>query len=233
MKIFTYIKNNSSRLRKKNFQKLGNLELWKHLIYEISEIGCEIFIDTDSTHILEQCKKDNKLLNVNAYGRKKEFVDMENEHEENLSPSLLMIENFLTNHVVDENETIILTHVTSPFLKKETILKAVKNYEDGDYEYGHSVVKEHTFGFLSEFKNALNFNPKVVQKTQDLDPLLLSNGAFFIFNKKVFMRDKNRWGENMYFHFLNKIEAIEIDYPEDLEFARLVYGQISKREHGE
>ena len=223
MKIFTYIKNNSSRLKKKNFQKLGELELWKHLIYEISQLGCEIFIDTDSDSILKECVDDKKLSNVKAYKRKKEFIIMENEHKENLSPSLLMIENFLENYVVDETETIVLTHVTSPFLSKETIIEAVKNYEDGEYEYGHSVVKEHTFAFLNKFENPINFNPKVVQKTQNLEPLLLSNGAFFIFNKKVFMRDKNRWGKNIYFHFLNKIESIEIDYPEDLELAKIVY----------
>ena len=37
MKLFTYIKNNSSRIPKKNFQVLGGLELWKHLIFEMRD----------------------------------------------------------------------------------------------------------------------------------------------------------------------------------------------------
>ena len=195
----------------------------------MKDLDCKIFIDTDSETILKECKTDNLLANVFAYKRKIEFIKMEKDHIDNLSPSLLMIENFIDNHVIDENETIVLTHVTSPFLKKETISKAVSIYEEGKYDYAHSVVKEHNFAFLSEFDKPINFNPQVVQKTQDLKPLYLSNGAFFIFNKKVFKRDKNRWGKNILFYFLDKIESIEIDYLEDLELARIVY-EYKKKE---
>jgi CMP-N-acetylneuraminic acid synthetase len=228
VKIFTYIKDNSKRVEKKNFIKIGNLELWKHLIYELAESGCKIFIDTDSDVILEECNSDKKLTNVLAYRRKPEFIKMENSHADNLSPSLLMIENFIDKYVIDDNETIVLTHVTSPFLKKETILKAVAVYEEGNYDFAHSVVKEHNFAFLNDFDKPINFNPNVVQKTQDLEPLYMSNGAFFIFNKKVFKRDKNRWGKNIYFYFLDKIESIEIDYLEDVKLAEIVYQSMIK-----
>ena len=32
----------------------------------------------------------------------------------------------------------------------------------------------------------VNFSPKVVTKTQNLNPIIQSNGAFFIFKKKLF-----------------------------------------------
>ena len=38
----------------------------------------------------------------------------------------MMIRNFLKNHVEDENEIIVTPHVTSPFLKRSTIIKAAK-----------------------------------------------------------------------------------------------------------
>ena len=38
-----------------------------------------------------------------------------------LSPALLMIDNFLDTFVKNDNEIIVTTHVTSPFLKKKTI----------------------------------------------------------------------------------------------------------------
>ena len=222
MKIFTYIKNNSSRVNKKNFQKIDGLELWKILLYELNEIGCEVFIDTDSQEVIDECSKDRSLQNTTAYFRKKKFIDMENDSTNTLSPANLMFENFLDNYVSDNNETIVLTHVTSPFLKKETVLNAVKIHKTGKYDYIHSVNIERDFGFLGGFDNPINFNPNVIQRTQDLTPIYFSNGAFFIMNKRVFKENQNRWGKNIHFYPLSPVEGVEIDYYEDLEIAKII-----------
>jgi N-acylneuraminate cytidylyltransferase len=223
MKIFTYIKENSNRINKKNFQLIGDNELWKHLVYEMNSLGCKIFIDTDSHEVIEECNRDSKLSNVIAYPRKKQYIDIENDPNNYLSPANLMLENFLDTYVSDEDETIILTHVTSPFLKKETIMKVLKIYETKKYEYIHSVNKEKDFGFLGNFDNPINFNPNVIQRTQDLTPIYFSNGAFFVMTKKIFKKNKNRWGSNIYFYPLDSIEGMEIDYPEDLKLAKIIY----------
>jgi len=223
VKIFTYIKEDSHRINKKNFQLVGNLQLWKHLIYELNDLNVDIFIDTDSKDVIIDCEFDERLSNVSAYARKQKFIDIENDKSNKLSPANLMLENFLDSYVDDENETIVLTHVTSPFLKKETVLDAVKMYEKTNLDYIHSVNKEKDFAFLSEFDNPINFNPNVIQRTQDLDPIYFSNGAFFIMTKKVFKKNKNRWGKNIYFYPLDAIEGVEVDYPEDLNLARIIY----------
>ena len=70
---------------------------------------------------------------------------MENDPSNMISPALLMLERFLDEHVEDMDETIVLTHVTSPFLKSETILKAVEILEKNDYEYVHAVSKKNDF----------------------------------------------------------------------------------------
>ena len=62
----------------------------------------------------------------------------------------------------------------------------------------------------------VNFDENVVQKTQDLKPVVMGNGAFFIFTKKTFKENNNRTGKNPYFYPLNTIEGIEID-ASDLE----------------
>ena len=182
-----------------------------------------IFIDTDSEEVITECNTDPRLSNVSAYKRDKKFIDMENDPNNNLSPANLMLENFLDNYVTDYEEPILLTHVTSPFLKKETVKNALEMYNEGKYEYIHSVNKEKDFGFLETFDNPINFNPNVVQRTQDLKPIYFSNGAFFLMTKGVFKKNKNRWGKKIYFYPLSTIEGIEIDYPEDLELARIVY----------
>jgi CMP-N-acetylneuraminic acid synthetase len=224
VKIFTYIKNDSSRIPRKNFKILGGIPLWKHLTYNATDLS-EVFIDTDSQEIIDECKIDEKLSGVTVYPRDQMLIDMENDPNNSLSPSLLMIENFLSRFVDNNDEVIVLTHVTSPFLKTETISRAAKLLDEG-FDTVHSVTAKQDFAWLESFDNPINFNPNVVQRTQDLDKIYFSNGAFFIFTKETFMKNMNRFGKNNFLYEIDKVEGLEIDTMEDLNFAKLVYKGI-------
>ena len=63
----------------------------------------------------------------------------------------------------------------------------------------------------------------MIQRTQDVEEVHFSNGAFFIFNKRNFKKYKNRLGDKNFYYKLNNIEAIEIDTIEDLKLAKIVY----------
>ena len=77
---------------------------------------------------------------------------------------------------------------------------------------------------FSYFKGQpVNFNPDVVQKTQDLEPIVMGNGAFFIFTKKTFKENNNITGKNSYFYPITFPESIEIDDKEDWKLAKRVY----------
>jgi CMP-N-acetylneuraminic acid synthetase len=224
LKIFTYVKDDSSRVSKKNFQKIGSLDLWKHLIYELSDY--DIFIDTDSTEVIDECSRDPILKNVTAYERERRFIDMENDPKNRLSPSLLMTENFLDKFVSDPNEAIVLTHVTSPFLKKESVERALE-YLDSGYDFVHSVHSIQDFAWIGDSFRTLNFDSSVVQRTQDVEKIHFSKGAFFIFTKRNFKKYKNRLGEKNFYYQLSHLESVEIDTQEDLEFARILYKGIN------
>ena len=88
-----------------------------------------------------------------------------------------------------------------------------------------AVTKDYNFAWI-ENKNKklipINFNPKVVVKTQNLNPIVQSNGAFFIFKKKTFMKYNNRLGKKPYYFEMNFPESIEIDVKEDLDLARRI-----------
>jgi len=61
----------------------------------------------------------------------------------------------------------------------------------------------------------------VVSKTQDLEPVIMGNGAFFIFTKKEFIKNKNRTSENNYFYPINFPESVEIDTLDDFKLAEM------------
>jgi CMP-N-acetylneuraminic acid synthetase len=215
MIFFIIIKKKSQRIKNKNFIKLGSKELWKHLVSELK--GQKVFIDTDSDKIIKECSRYYPWVFV--YPRKKEHVEF--EERKTISPALLMIDNFLKKHVKSNKEIIVTTHVTSPFIKLSTIKKAVKKLKK--YDSVAAVTKYYNFAWLKNKKNKLipiNFNPEEVNKTQNLNPIVMSNGAFFIFRKKTFIKYKNRIGKNPFYYELNFPESIEIDDKEDLYLAR-------------
>ena len=213
MKFFIIIKEKSERLKDKNFLDLGGKPLFKHLLDELQ--GQNVFVDTDSDMIFN----DLKNRDVTCYKRNQEFVNLETDGDFKVSPVLLMIENFLDKYVTDENEVIVTPHVTSPFIKLSTIRDAATYLDVFDSVQACTEHKEFTY-----FKGKpVNFNPAVVQKTQDLEPVLMGNGAFFIFTKKTFKENNNRTGKNPHFYPIGFPESVEIDNKEDWKLAKRVY----------
>lgn len=213
MKHFIYIKENSQRVQRKNFQPVANLPLWKNLIYRLS--GEDVYIDTDSEEILQECKN---VDNITCYKRLGRHIELENSAEFGVSPALLMIDRFLDTYVEDENEVIVTPHVTSPFIKLQTIKSAAEKLDEG-YDSVQACTIHQEFAY---YKNQpINFEPSVVQKTQDLEPIKLGNGAFFIFTKKTFKENKNRVGKKPFLYPISTPQSIEIDTYEDLTLARM------------
>ena len=100
-----------------------------------------------------------------------------------------MIRNFLIKYSKNDNDVIVTTHVTSPFLKIKTIKDAAKKLKN--YDSVAAITKDYNFAWLENKKKKkkkfipINFNPKIITKTQNLSPIIQSNGAFFIFKKRL------------------------------------------------
>ena len=215
MKFFIIIKHHSERLSSKNFLVLGKSRpLYKHLLDELE--GQDVYVDTDSVPLHESLKESS----VTCYMRDRRFVDLETDSDYEVSPVLLMINNFLDKYVEDENEIIVTPHVTSPFIKLSTIIDASGYLRQG-YDTVQACTLHKEFTYFDG--KPVNFDKNVVQKTQDLKPVVMGNGAFFIFTKKTFKENNNRTGKNPYFYPLNTIEGIEIDDEDDWNLATRVY----------
>jgi N-acylneuraminate cytidylyltransferase len=207
MIFFIIIKHNSVRIKKKNFKKIGNKPLWQHLILNLK--GEKVFVDTDSQKIIKEINTDKKFIRL--------------ESLKNASPTLGMIRNFLIKYSKNDNDIIVTTHVTSPFIKIKTIKDAAKKLKN--YDSIAAVTKDYNFAWLENKKKKfipINFDPKIITKTQNLNPIIQSNGAFFIFKKKTFMKYNNRIGKKPFYYEINYPEALEIDTYDDLYLARKI-----------
>ena len=224
LKIFTIIKENSIRVPKKNFVDFKGQPLWWHLLSELN--GLDVTVNTDSSIFKKQLEISN-LKNIKVIHRLKKHIDWENDKNNTTSPVEDMLFDFCKK--LDRSEVVVLTHITSPFLKKQTILDAVKLLQnDKKSKSIHSVQKVQDFVWLREKTNIkpINFLTDRVQKTQDLEPIFISKGAFFIAEAGDILDQRKRLPLPLMFFPLNHIESIEIDNIEDLEFARMLKGVL-------
>jgi len=219
LKFFTIVKDYSERLPGKNFLDLEGTPLWRHTVNRFS--SHEVFVNTDSGRLLSA---DDSTIpdSVKIYKRSQEHVDWEAESDRRGSPVNAMLGEFFEKYVDEDDEPVVLFHVTSPFVRLETILDASRHL--GAYSSVHSVQRIRDFAWLEGGGDhyPVNFSEDIVARTQDLPSLLLSRGAFFILTKEAFSRNSSRDARPRYFYELSPVESIEIDTSGDFALAQAV-----------
>jgi N-acylneuraminate cytidylyltransferase len=122
------------------------------------------------------------------------------------------------------------THSTNPLVKTETIDNAIETYFNGlnKFDSLFGVTKVQT-RFYDKDANPINHNPEELLRTQDLEPLYEENSNFYIFSKDSFEKvGKRRIGLKPQIFEVNKLEAVDIDEPEDFILAELLYKNKDK-----
>lgn len=114
----------------------------------------------------------------------------------------------------------VLTHVTQPFTKSSSIKLALDKVISGEYDSAFSAVELQDY--MWKDGKPFNYDMKNIVRTQDLDPIYMETGAFFIFRKEVFTELGQRIGNKPYLHIIDQFEAVDIDTAEDFEFAKAV-----------
>ena len=222
MKIFTIIKEESKRIPNKNFVEINGKPLWWHLLSELE--GLDVTVNTDSQKFLDQLQA-SKLKSIKVIKRHKKHIDWENDEGLKTSPVEDMLFDFCKT--LNRSEMVVLTHITSPFLKRKTLFNAVDILRnDIKSKSIHSVLRIQDFVWVEDNSKVVpvNFLTDRVQRTQDLSPILISKGAFFIARAGDILDQKKRLPEPLIFFPLDQLQSIEIDNFEDLSFAKFIKG---------
>ena len=217
------MKGNSERVPNKNMRDFNGKPLYHAVMRTLlaSKYIDKIAIDTDS-EIIAKDAKENFGDSVIIINRPKEIQG------DDVSMNII-IDYDLTKL---KGEHFLQTHSTNPLLRVETLDKAIETYfeyiENGDCDSLFSVTKVQT-RFYDKKVNPINHNPKELLRTQDLEPLYEENSNFYIFSKGSFKKAGNkRIGLNPKIYEVNKLEAIDIDEPEDFILAELLYANRNK-----
>tara|TARA_B110000090_G_C13232095_1_gene389012 strand:+ start:166 stop:840 length:675 start_codon:yes stop_codon:yes gene_type:complete len=224
MKIFTIIKEKSQRIPDKNFTDINGHPLWWHLLSELE--GLDITVNTDSQKFIKQLQNSD-LKSIRVIKRLQKHIDWENNENLDSSPVEDMLFDFC--ETLDRSEIVILTHITSPFLKKETIFDAVEMLQNNRKSKSiHSVHQVQDFVWIkrADEPSPVNFCTDRVQRTQDISPILISKGAFFIAKAGDILDQRKRLPQPLLFFPIDHTQAVEIDNFADLEFARLLKDRL-------
>ena len=207
------MKAHSSRVSGKNFRDFCGKPLFRWILdtlLEIDEID-QIVINTDARDILRQ-NGLNESKRVHIRDRideiRGDFVSMNK-----------VIADDIDNVSAD---TYIMTHTTNPFLKAETIRRALEKYKlfkaTSRYDSLFTVDLIQT-RFYKKDGTPVNHDPNILMRTQDLEPWYEENSNLYIFSKASFQKTNARIGKKPYLFVSSKYESIDIDEPEDWDFA--------------
>lgn len=121
--------------------------------------------------------------------------------------------------------TILWTHVTSPFLTAETYDKMLQIYHGNRDEYDSLMSVNVIRNFLWNDSCPINYNRSEEKwpRTQTLQKIFEPNSGAFIADASVYHMMKDRIGERVYMYETSKLESLDIDWPEDFEFAQQLY----------
>ena len=207
------MKANSERVKGKNFREFNGKPLFRwtlDILLAIKEID-QVIINTDAREILAK----NGLIETDRIvirDRKKEICgDMVSMN--------LIIEDDVNNINAD---IYLMTHTTNPLMTAITVGGALESFQtqknSGDADSLFTVDKIQT-RFYREDCSAVNHDPDNLLRTQDLEPWFEENSNLYIFTKEAFDKTNARIGENPMMYETSKFESIDIDTPNDWDFA--------------
>jgi CMP-N-acetylneuraminic acid synthetase len=220
MKIVALLpmKGHSERVPNKNLKDFSGKPLYHRVMDTLlgSTYINNVVVNTDCDTI----KSDIKL----HYGDKVIIIDRPKEIRGDLVSMNKVIECDIANI---EADIYLQTHSTNPLLKtkslNEAIEKMISIQKEGLFDSVFSVTKLQTRLYKGD-GIPFNHNPEELLRTQDLKPLYEENSNFYIFSRESFIKSGGkRIGLKPYMFELDKIEAIDIDEPQDFRIAEAIF----------
>lgn len=213
---FVPIKMNNERLPGKNTKKFSN---GKPLI----------------SYILNTLKKTHGIDEVYVYCSNTEIKEFLPEgvfflqRDEYLDQSTTSFNEVLKYFAQDvKADVYLLTHATAPFISRESFEKGIAAVCSGEYDSALTVEKMQEF--IWKDGAPYNYNPEYIPRTQDLEPYYVETCGMYIYTFDLIHNEGRRIGHKPFLVEVSKIEACDINNPEDFVIADAIATMIDDQE---
>ncbi|MEM9084369.1 MAG: acylneuraminate cytidylyltransferase family protein [Pseudomonadota bacterium] len=211
------MRHSSERVPGKNYRPFGDGKPLFHHMLEVM-LACplieKIVIDTDSPDIKQQCADNYPQVVVL-------------DRPEHLRDGATPMNDVLLRDIQEvQSRFYMQTHSTNPLLRPETLVKAVETFFENYpvYDSLFSVTRQQT-RYWDELGRAINHNPSILLRTQDLPPVYEENSCIYIFERDTLIEKHNRIGNRPLLFEIEPVEAQDIDEEIDFQIADLIYKQ--------
>lgn len=220
MKVYAFVpaKGTSERVENKNMRFLDGERLYiKALktLLKCKEID-KVFLDTESEEMYELVdylpitfmKRDSNLANNKTDGHKMFMNEVNSYPDADIYVQLLC---------------------TSPFIKSETIDNAIKTLKENKKYDSAILMKKDKFYFWENGKPKYNINH--IPNSKDLPETIIESMGLYISTKESAIKTNRRYGNNPLFIYGSLQELIDVNNPEDLEFAAIYAKGLKRKEN--
>jgi len=213
------MRHHSERVPGKNYRTFVGQPLYHHIIRSLQAcpLVSEIVIDTDSHIILEDASRHFPQVTLI-------------ERPGCLRGGTIPMNDVLLHDVNQVNaDYYIQTHSTNPLLRPETISHAIQlfleQYPMYDSLFSVTRVQSRLWDSLGR---AVNHNPTILLRTQDLPPVFQENSCLYMFTRSTLETRHNRIGDRPRTFEIGRTEAWDIDEELDFRIAEFLYMQDKK-----
>lgn len=207
------MRHDSQRVMGKNYRTLAGKPLYQHILSTLRSCSdvTEIVVDTDSKEIIDGIKEIFPEVRILVRP----------DHLRGGGTPMNEVLLYDTSQV--EADFYLQTHSTNPLLQSETISRAIKTLLENypDYDSLFSVTRMQT-RLWDELGRAINHNPAILLRTQDLPPIYEENSCLYIFTRETLVNEHNRIGKRPYMFEVLADEAWDIDEEIDFEIVDLL-----------
>jgi CMP-N-acetylneuraminic acid synthetase len=211
---FVPMRHSSERVKGKNYRPLGGKPLFHHIVQSLLDcpLISEVVIDTDSEFITKDAQEAFPEIRViprpeHLYGGDTPMNDI-----------------LLYDVTQSPADYYVQTHSTNPLLTTESITTAIQSFLDqrDTYDSLFTVTPLQTRLWWPD-GTAVNHDPAVLLRTQDLPPVMEENSCLYVFDQKTLEERGNRIGAKPILYPLEPAEAWDIDEEIDWTVVEALY----------
>ena len=222
--VFLPCREGSQRVPFKNTKPFSGIEggLLKMKLKELIKVPSvnKIFLSTNDPKVIEIAK------NINS---NKIVIDIREDYLSSSSKSTDDLINYVSEIIEDDH--ILWTHVTSPFITANIYQNIIKEYfiklAEG-FDSLMTVNKIQTF--LWNEKGSINYDRNIEKwpRTQTLPKTYEVNSGVFINSLVNYSLFNDRIGESPFLYETFGYTSFDVDWPEDFLLAELIYKSLNE-----
>lgn len=204
---FVPIRLNSQRVAGKNLRPLDGSPLMCHILKTLTEVEGidEVYVFCSDEGIRALLPEGVRLLAPRPVARQRHDArtgDLRQLHRPGRGRPLHPRPRHLAVH------------------PRRDLADALGKVRSGEYDSAFSAEKIQTFAWFEG--RPLNYALDNIPRTQTIEPVYIETSAFFIFSRELWCGRGRRIGDRPYMAVVDRIEGLDIDYPEDFAMAEII-----------